>query len=68
MNANDLSGYEVEIRRNTTQIKVSDSPDLRDHELIIARRGDAPRGNARERLTRILHELNLEDLQARFDY
>jgi hypothetical protein len=36
MNANDLSGYEVEIRRNTTQIKVSDSPDLRDHELIIA--------------------------------
>ena len=38
------------------------------NELIIARRGDAPRGNARERLTRILHELNLEDLQARFDY
>ena len=36
MNANDLSCYEVEIRRNTTQIKVSDSPDLRDHELIIA--------------------------------
>ena len=38
------------------------------NELIIARRGDAPRGNARERLMRILHELNLEDLQARFDY
>jgi len=38
------------------------------NELIIARRGRSPRGNARERLTQILHELNLEDLQARFDY
>ncbi|NJD35008.1 MAG: SAM-dependent methyltransferase, partial [Betaproteobacteria bacterium] len=38
------------------------------NELIIARRGDAPRGNARERLTRILQELNLDDLRERFDY
>ena len=38
------------------------------NELIIARRGDAPRGNARERLTRILQELNLDDLRGRFDY
>ncbi|MDP2822676.1 MAG: SAM-dependent methyltransferase [Sulfuritalea sp.] len=38
------------------------------NELIIARRGDARRGNARERLTRILHELNLDDLQGRFIY
>ena len=38
------------------------------NELIIARHGSAPRGNARERLTRILHELNLDDLRGRFDY
>jgi hypothetical protein len=38
------------------------------NELIIARRGNAPRGNARERLVRILQELNLDDLKARFDY
>jgi hypothetical protein len=38
------------------------------NELIIARRGDAPRGNARERLGRILDELNLDDLRGRFDY
>ena len=38
------------------------------NELIIARRGNAPRGNARERLGRILQELNLEDLRERFDY
>lgn len=38
------------------------------NELIIARRGDTPRGNARERLGRILHELKLDDLRARFDY
>ncbi|MDA8256346.1 MAG: SAM-dependent methyltransferase [Betaproteobacteria bacterium] len=38
------------------------------NELIIARRGDAPRGNARERLTQILQELNLDELRACFDY
>ena len=38
------------------------------NELIIARRNDAPRGNARERLTRILQELNLDDLRGRVDY
>jgi hypothetical protein len=38
------------------------------NELIIARFIDAPRGNARERLAQILHELNLDDLQARFAY
>ena len=38
------------------------------NELIIARRGDIARGNARERLGQILHELNLEDLRERFDY
>ena len=38
------------------------------NELIIARRGSTPRGNARERLTQILRELNLGDLQTRFDY
>ena len=38
------------------------------NELIIARRGNAPRGNARERLVRILQELNLDDLRGRFDY
>ncbi len=38
------------------------------NELIIARRGITPRGNARERLGRILQELKLDDLQARFDY
>lgn len=36
--------------------------------LIIARRGDTPHGNALERLTQILHELKLGDLQERFDY
>jgi hypothetical protein len=38
------------------------------NELIIARRDGAPRGNARERLAQILHELNLDELQGRFDY
>ncbi|MCF8151977.1 MAG: SAM-dependent methyltransferase [Sulfuritalea sp.] len=38
------------------------------NELIIARFHGQPRGNARERLTTILHELNLDDLKARFDY
>jgi len=38
------------------------------NELIIARRGDAPRGNARERLGQILRELTLDDLRGRFDY
>jgi len=38
------------------------------NELIIARRGDTPRGNARERLTRILQELNLDELRGRFEY
>ncbi|MCX7149381.1 MAG: SAM-dependent methyltransferase [Rhodocyclales bacterium] len=38
------------------------------NELIIARRGGTPRGNARERLAQILHGLNLDDLQTRFDY
>ena len=36
MSEKDLSGYEVETRHNTTQVKVYDAPDLRDHELIIA--------------------------------
>ena len=38
------------------------------NELIVARFTDSPRGNARERLAQILHELNLDDLQARFAY
>jgi len=38
------------------------------NELIIARRSGTPRGNAHERLGRILHELNLEELQSRFVY
>ncbi len=38
------------------------------NELIIARFSNAPRGNARERLEQILHELNLGDLNARFVY
>ena len=38
------------------------------NELIIARFTGSPRGNARERLIRILHELNLDDLRGRFDY
>jgi len=38
------------------------------NELIIARFANAPRGNARERLEQILHELTLDDLQARFLY
>lgn len=38
------------------------------NELIIARRAGTPRGNARERAQRILHELNLDDLTARFVY
>ena len=38
------------------------------NELIIARFTNSPRGNARERLGRILQELNLDDLRARFDY
>ena len=38
------------------------------NELIIARFTGSPRGNARERLVRILQELNLEDLKSRFLY
>lgn len=38
------------------------------NELIIARRVDVPRGNARDRLGQILHELNLEELSPRFLY
>jgi hypothetical protein len=38
------------------------------NELIIARFANTPRGNARERLEQILHELNLDDLKARFAY
>jgi hypothetical protein len=38
------------------------------NELIIARFTNAPRGNARERLAQILHELNLDDLNDRFLY
>jgi hypothetical protein len=38
------------------------------NELIIARRGGAPRGNARERLEQILDELNLDALRPRFLY
>ena len=38
------------------------------NELIIARRADTPRKNARERLEQILHELNLEELRERFVY
>ena len=36
------------------------------NELIIATQTGAPRGNARERLQRILEELNLRELEARF--
>ena len=36
------------------------------NELIIATRTGAPRNNARERLRQILHELNLQELEARF--
>ena len=38
------------------------------NELIIARRTDAPRKNAQERMEQILHELNLEELRERFIY
>lgn len=38
------------------------------NELIIARRGNLPRGNARQRAEQILRELNLEDLLHRFAY
>jgi hypothetical protein len=38
------------------------------NELIIAKRGGAPRKNARERLEQIMTELNLTDLQGRFNY
>ena len=38
------------------------------NELIIARRGDVPRGNARERSEQILQMLNLSDLRDRFCY
>lgn len=38
------------------------------NELIIARATGKPRGNARERLERILEELNLEALRPRFAY
>ena len=38
------------------------------NELIIARRTDTPRKNARQRLEQILCELNLEELRERFVY
>ena len=38
------------------------------NELIIARHTGVPRKNARERLEQILLELNLEELQIRFNY
>ena len=38
------------------------------NELIVARREGAPRGNAHERATRIIHDLGLTDLAARFLY
>lgn len=38
------------------------------NELIIARRTETPRRNARERLEQILRELNLEELRERFIY
>jgi hypothetical protein len=38
------------------------------NELIIARRQEAPRKNARERAEAILREFNLEDLRERFIY
>ena len=38
------------------------------NELIIARKTDAPRKNAQQRLENILVELNLEDLRDRFIY
>ena len=38
------------------------------NELIIARRSDTPRGNARERLGEILDQLNLTELAERFNY
>ncbi|MCX7146525.1 MAG: SAM-dependent methyltransferase, partial [Sulfuritalea sp.] len=38
------------------------------NELIVARFTNSPRGNARERLEQILHELNLNDLKVRFAY
>jgi methyltransferase family protein len=36
------------------------------NELIVATQTDVPRGNARERLQQILHELNLQELEGRF--
>ena len=38
------------------------------NELIIARHTGVPRKNVRERLVHILRELNLEELQSRFNY
>ena len=38
------------------------------NELIIARRGGVPRGNARQRVEQILRELNIEELAGRFAY
>ena len=38
------------------------------NELIIARFSGSPRGNARQRLEKILQELNLDELRGRFDY
>lgn len=38
------------------------------NELIIAQRTDQPRRNARERLTHILREFRLEELESRFAY
>jgi hypothetical protein len=36
------------------------------NELIIAKYTGQPRKNAAERITNILHELNLETMQSRF--
>lgn len=38
------------------------------NELIVASYQGTPRGNAKQRLEQILHELNLEELRARFVY
>ena len=38
------------------------------NELIVARRDGAPRGNAHERATQVIHELGLTDLASRFLY
>lgn len=38
------------------------------NELIVATQKNAPRGNAKQRLEAILHELNLDELKPRFSY